>query len=193
MNFRRILFLVLVAEATILPLAIINQGETIDAIQAVARYSGRLSLLIFSIIFLSQKDRSINASFLLSEKYFFIFAIAHGIHLIELLTYVIVSGGIMNLNPIRVAGGFMAYLFIFLMPWIEVQWKKKLSLLSFGRVELIYLFYVWLVFFLTYLPRVQGKLPQAGGSYKEHVILLAWVCMLLGVKSQAMLFRKRQV
>jgi hypothetical protein len=192
MSFWRALFLVLVAEATIIPLALINYGDTIEAVQAVARFSGRLSLLIFSVIFLSQKERGINAKILLSENYFLIFAIAHSIHLAELLTYIYASGG--QLNYFRAAGGFFAYAFIFVMPWLEIQSKKgKLSLVAFGRIELFYLFYIWLIFFLTYLPRVQGKLPHAGGTYKEHVILLAWVCMLLGIKAQSFLFRQRSV
>ncbi|HEY5826341.1 MAG TPA: hypothetical protein VIT44_18355 [Cyclobacteriaceae bacterium] len=189
MSFRRALILLLVAEATIIPLAIINYGQTIEALQAVARFSGRLSLLIFSVIFLFQKDERINVSQMLSEKYFLIFAIGHGIHLVELLSYIYFSGN--SFNPVRAFGGAFAYAFIFLMPWLEDQWKdNKITLGTFGRIELFYLFYIWLIFFLTYLPRVQGKLPNAGGTYKEHVILLAWVCMLLGMKAQAMLFRR---
>jgi len=189
MNFRRALFFVLVAEGTIIALAFINHGATIETLQAVTRYSGRLSLFIFSLIFLFQRDERINVRQLLSEKYFLIFAIAHGIHLVELLSYIYFSGN--SFNPVRASGGALAYAFIFLMPWVENQWEKnKISLGTFGRIELFYLFYVWLIFFLTYLPRVQGKLPNAGGTYKEHVILLAWVCMLLGMKAQAMLFRR---
>lgn len=189
MNSKRALFLVLVAEATIIPLAIINHGQTIEALQAVARYSGRLSLFIFSLIFLFQRDERINVRLLLSEKYYLMFALAHGIHLAELLSYVYFSGNMFN--PVRASGGALAYAFIFLMPWLEIQNKNhKISAITFGRIELLYLFYIWLIFFLTYLPRVQGKLPGAGGTYKEHVILLAWVCMLLGMKAQAMFFRR---
>lgn len=189
MNFKRALFLVIVAEGTIVPLALINHGGTIEALQAVARYSGRLSLLIFSLIFLFQKDQRINVRQMLSEKYFLMFAIAHGIHLVELLSYIYFSDG--AFNPIRALGGAFAYAFIFLMPWLESQWQKgKITMGTFGRIELFYLFYIWLIFFLTYLPRVQGKLPGAGGTYKEHVILLAWVCILLGMKVQAMLLRR---
>jgi len=189
MNSRRALFLVLVAEATIIPLAIINYGQTIEALQAVARFSGRLSLFIFSLIFLFQRDERINVRLMLSEKYYLMFAIAHGIHLVELLTYVYFSDT--PFNPVRASGGALAYVFIFLMPWLENQWHDgKISPVTFGRIELLYLFYIWLIFFLSYLPRVQGKLPHAGGTYKEHVILLAWVCMLLGMKAQAMFMRK---
>jgi hypothetical protein len=189
MNFKRVLFLVLVAEGTIIPLALINHGGSIEALQAIARYSGRLSLFIFSLIFLFQRDDRINVRQLLSEKYFLMFAIAHGIHLGELLTYIYFSGN--EFNPVRASGGALAYAFIFLMPWLDHQHKNdKISPVTFRRIELFYLFYIWLIFFLAYLPRVQGKLPNAGGTYMEHVILLAWVCMLLGMKAQAILFRR---
>lgn len=53
---------------------------------------------------------------------------------------------------------------------------------TFSILETIFVYYVWLIFFLTYLPRVQGKMPQAGGSFTEHVALLGWISTLLGMK-----------
>jgi hypothetical protein len=54
-------------------------------------------------------------------------------------------------------------------------------------MEIVFQYYVWLIFFLTYLPRVQGTLPSAGGSYWEHVALLGWVSLLLGMKITSLL------
>jgi hypothetical protein len=63
----------------------------------------------------------------------------------------------------------------------------KITRKKFFTFEAIFLYYIWLVFFLTYLPRVQGKLPSAGGSYAEHVALLGWVSTMLGIKLTSML------
>ena len=118
---------------------------------------------------------------MLSDKPYLIFAIVHGIHLIELLLFVSLSG--VKLIPIRLAGGFLAYVLIFLMP-LFTAWKDagKITLKKYLVLETVFYYYVWFIFFMTYLPRVQRKLPQAGGSYQEHVILLAWVCAMLGMK-----------
>lgn len=189
MSCRQALFLLIVAEAAIIALALINYGNSIEALQAITRYSGRLSLLIFSIIFLSRKE-GFKASDWLSENYFLIFAIGHGIHLIELISYQYYAGG--TLNPVRTSGGFIAYLIIFLMPWIEMRWKESnMTSKTFTRIEWFYLLYIWVIFFLTYLPRVMHKMPHVGGSYKEHLILLLWVCLLPAVKLQSYLFRQR--
>jgi hypothetical protein len=189
MKFDRAFFFLVVAECALVLLALINHGYTQEGLQAVVRYSGRLSLFIFSLIFLFHgKERSQLSSFL-STDYFLLFAVAHGIHLIELTSFVYFSN--VKLIPIRVLGGFLAYAIIFLMPWFtSLQKSGKLKTSFYQRIELVYLFYVWLIFFLTYLPRVQGKLPQAGGTYAEHVALLGGVCVLLGIKIQQMILKK---
>lgn len=176
MTFRKSLILILTAELLIAVLAIIKYDFDISALQATTRFSGRLSLLIFSFIFILLPDHRHKLSGLLSNKFFLVFAIAHGIHLAELLSYVSLSGG--HLIPIRVAGGALAYAFIFIMPLLS----KRMSPGKLPWVENIYLFYVWFIFFMTYLPRVQGKLPHAGGSYPEFVTLFMWVCILLVVR-----------
>jgi len=55
---------------------------------------------------------------------------------------------------------------------------------------LIYLYYVWFIFFMAYLPRVRGELPHVGGYYSEFVVLLAWVSLMMGVKLQSILMSK---
>ncbi len=181
MNYKNAFLSTLIIEVGIALLAVINYGITLEALQAVTRFSGRASLAIFSLIFLFQRHPYINIISILSEKYFLIFAIAHGIHLVELLAYVYLSG--IDLVPHRVAGGFIAYSFIFAMPWLEqLHIQNKLNAKQFYIFTLIYLYYVWLIFFMTYLSRVQGTFPNAGGSFYEHITLLGWVALLLGVK-----------
>ncbi len=189
MNFKNAFLSTLIIEVGIALLAVINYGVTLEALQALTRFSGRASLAIFSLIFLFQKHRHINIKSLLSENYFLIFAIAHGIHLAELLTYVYQSG--IQLVPYRVAGGFLAYGFIFVMPWLNsLHEQSKLATKQFSIITLVYLYYVWLIFFMTYLSRVNGSFPNAGGSYAEHVSLLGWVALMLGIKLPDLIFKK---
>ncbi len=181
MSFRNAFLSTLIIEVGIALLAVINYGVSLEALQALTRFSGRASLIIFSLIFLFQHHKFIEVKSILSNKYFLVFAIAHGIHLVELLTYVYLSG--IPLVPIRLAGGFLAYLLIFVMPWMEIQFNQaRITSKHFSILTLIYLYYVWLIFFMTYLSRVQGTFPNAGGSYAEHVILLGWVSLMLGIK-----------
>jgi hypothetical protein len=181
MSFRKAFLLILLAELIVGLLAVYNYGFTIEGLQATTRFSGRLSLIIFSLIFVYLTFNREKLSSFLSAKPFHMFAIAHGIHLIELISFVYWSGA--DLIPIRVAGGFLAYVFIFIMPIIHTRFENgKVSGKKYALPENIYLYYVWLIFFMSYLPRVQGKLPHVGGSYWEFVVLLVWVCLLMAAK-----------
>jgi hypothetical protein len=169
-------------ESLIILFSVLSEGFSLEALHVTTRFSGRLSLLAFSLILLLYDKRGViqlNVAFLL-------FAILHGIHLIELVSYVYLSG--VELIPIRVVGGFIAYIMIFAMPFfVSIHEKGKLSLENFHRVEAIYFSYVWLIFFLTYLPRVMGKLPNVGGTFTEHVILFL-VVILVGLLKLAGVF-----
>lgn len=189
MKFKDALLSTLIIEVGIALLAVINYGATLESLQAVTRFSGRASLLIFSLIFLFQNHKHLNVKAILSEKYFLIFAIAHGIHLVELLSFVYLSGN--PLIPLRLAGGFLAYVLIFIMPYMQSLFdRNKISLKAFSSLTLIYLYYVWFIFFMSYLPRVRGTLPNVGGSYSEFVVLLAWVSILMGIKLQSLFMAK---
>ena len=180
MSPRKVIILFVLLEISIVIISVLIDGYSLAAIQTITRFSGRLSLFLFSVIFLLyDKPQTINIW--LSQKFYLLFAIVHGIHLIELLSFVYLSK--VSLIPIRVAGGFLAYLYIFLMPvFAELQPSQRISAKTFGALEIVFIYYVWLVFFLTYLPRVLGMLPEAGGSYTEHVALLGLVSVLLGTK-----------
>jgi hypothetical protein len=191
MSFKKIAILFVSLEILIIAGALYYDGFSLLTLQTITRFSGRLSLFLFSAIFLLYNKPATIYTWL-SDKFYLLFALVHGIHLTELLAYVYLSETI--LIPYRVAGGFLAYLYIFLMPiFVRFLEQGKLSAKSFSAIETVYVYYVWLIFFLTYLPRVQGKLPQAGGSFGEHVILLGWVSTLLGMKLSSLIqFQKRK-
>ncbi|MDL5048888.1 hypothetical protein QQ054_23015 [Oscillatoria amoena NRMC-F 0135] len=191
MNFRKAVFTVVLLEILLAALAFFHYTFELTALQAVTRYSGRLSLALFSILFIGLPDRQ-KVSGILSDKPFHVFALAHGIHLVQLLSYVYLSGN--ELIPIRLAGGFLAYVLVFIMPVLDQRRNNRaLPESRFGIWLTIYLYYVWFIFFMSYLPRVQGKLPNVGGQYWEFVALLAWVCILLGMKLTRLLLQRSQV
>ena len=186
MTTRQAIYTIIIIEILIGILGVINYGYHLDALQATTRFSGRFSLFLFSLIFLFHGSRKFEIKNVISEKYFFIFALAHGIHLMELLTYIYFSGN--ELIPLRLVGGFIAYLLIFLMPLI-LEWHEqgRIKSQNYIRITWVYLFYVWFVFFMSYLPRVQGKLPNVGGNYWEFVVLLTWVSLMMGIKLQQLI------
>ena len=191
MSSRRIIILFVVLELIIAGIAVAADGFSVSALQTTTRFSGRLSLFLFSAIFLlHHKPETLHAW--LSSKFYLLFAIVHGIHLIELSSYIYLSGT--PLVPIRVAGGFLGYAFIFLMPVLSTfETTGRISTRNFFIVQTVFLYYLWLLFFLTYLPRVQGKLPNVGGHYAEHVALLGWVSTMLGIKLTNLIqFKKRR-
>jgi len=189
MKTRNAVFLAVTGEILIGLLAVFNYGAGIEGLQAITRYSGRFSLLIFSFIFLLHPAHGNFLRAYLSPDYFLVFAVAHGIHLIELLSYVYLAG--IELVPYRVAGGFLAYAFIFFMPWIQHRFQAGLlSITSWNKIALAYSFYVWLIFFMTYLARVNGSFPQAG-KQTEHLLLMSWVCVMVGWKVGQLLRTKR--
>lgn len=192
MKFKDALLSVLIIEVGIALLAVINYGTSLESLQAVTRFSGRASLAIFSLIFLFQNHRHVNVKTILSDQYFLVFATAHGIHLVQLLTYVYLSGN--ELIPARLAGGFLAYALIFIMPYAQQLFENnKISARAFSTLTLIYLYYVWFIFFMSYLPRVRGTLPNVGGSYSEFVMLLAWVSLIMGIKLQSLFVAKKSL
>ena len=191
MASRKLIILFIVIEIVIIVLAFLTEGFFLGALQTITRFSGSLSLFLFSAIFLLyNKPYTITAW--LSHKFYLIFAIVHGIHLAELLAFVYLAN--IELVPHRLAGGFIAYLFVFAMPFLQsFNMRGQISNRTYAILETIFVYYVWLVFFLTYLPRVQGKIPIAGGSFAEHVALLGWVSTLLGMKLSAMIqFQKKK-
>ncbi len=190
MNFNNAFAFVLILETLAILLGVINYGWTLEGLQAVTRFSGRVSLGIFSVIFLFHSHPVVNIRRILSDRFFLMFAIAHGIHLFELLSYAYFSEA--QLVPYRLAGGFIAYVLIFLMPWLQLRYEEqKLSQKRFNQLTLVYLYYVWFIFFMTYLPRVRGTLTTVGGSYQEFVALLGWVSIMMGFKWSQLLAKKR--
>jgi|SRR6185295_1880360 len=204
MKVKTTLFLVIMAEAMVILLGVYIYGWNIEhftgmsgsgftmnleGLRATTRFSGRLSLFIFSFIFLLYPNSKSTLSSILSENFYLVFAVAHGIHLIELLSYVSLSGTV--LVPYRVAGGFFAYLLIFSMPVLYARRNAgKLAEQRFNLLGFVYIFYVWFVFFMTYVARLSGGFSKPGESQIEHRVLMGWLCVMLGIKIFGLFIKK---
>jgi hypothetical protein len=148
-----------------------SYGDTTAFFQAAARLSGRVSLLFFLIfgiyttVYPSVKTGiELKVKTSLSKD----FAIVHVIHWMFLAVAVTLSG--FELVFIRVLGGALAYLMIIIMPLVyekRLFVDKPLPILQNG-----YIIYVWLIFFMTYLPRILGKVPKVTGSLPTYIALM---------------------
>jgi hypothetical protein len=172
-NTARLPFLFFISfEILIAIFSVLIEGVSLEALHVITRYSGRLSLLFLSLLLISRDHHQIRKW--ISPDPFLLFALLHGIHLIELAFFIKLSGN--ALIPVRLAGGFLAYLLIFAMPVVQRTMHNAGPFIQ--RFENFYLVYVWFIFFMSYLPRVLGKLPNVGGSYPEFVFLFIWVITL---------------
>lgn len=190
LTFRQNILLIVILESAVAILAVGQFGFTLEGLQATTRYSGRLSLFIFSFIFLCQHKPDLLKQWL-SDRYYLVFAIAHGIHLTQLITFNVKAGN--DLIGYRILGGMLAYTFIFIMPIVQQRYNRgKVTPGFFNITTLVYGYYIWFIFFMTYLPRVLGKMPHTGGSFTEYVMLLGWVSLIFGYRLSRLLQLKEK-
>ncbi len=179
----KLLVLGIALETLVLLLSFVeSKGDTTLFFQASARLSGRVSLLFFLFygIYATRHPSVETGSVALSVKTMMVrdFAVIHIIHWVFLAIAVVLSG--FELVPFRVLGGALAYLMIVLMPFIYQ--KKLLATVSLTMMQHVYIFYVWLIFFMTYLSRVRGQTPRATGDMSAY-----WV--LMGVTAAFLIWR----
>jgi hypothetical protein len=148
-------------------------GDTTHFFQASARLSGRVSLLYFSFLFIyttlnpsvESDSEPLKIKYILARN----FAILHVIHWFLLATAVSMSG--FNIVPYKLMGGALAYLMIVLLPLILSG--KLFPNLSLRFTLNVYLPYVWLIFFVTYLTRVLGKAAPITGIMPAYYVLIS--------------------
>jgi hypothetical protein len=157
-------------------LALVVFGTTLAGAQAAARWTARVSFVLFALAFAgpalnrllpsraSQRVADAEWPFTLA------FAGSHFVHLAALLVYVALSGR--DLDPVRLAGGVVAYFLI-----LVVLFRPATRSWAF--------FYLWFVFLMTYLPRVRGTLPGAGGAPWTFPAFLSLAVLVLVVRLAA--------
>ncbi len=126
------------------------------------------------------------------NRYYLLFAIVHGIHLIELPD---LRPAVRNSTDPLSARRRVLRVCINLhnavgsIKDIEMKRSHHANMPGSSRDTS---FYAWFIFFMAYLPRVLGKLPNAGGTFAEHVTLFGWVLIAL-ILHLVIRFRKHNV
>jgi hypothetical protein len=169
----KLLILGIALEVLVILLAFMeSKGDTILFFQASARLSGRVSLMFFLFygIYATRHPSVETNSIPLSIKTQLTkdFAVIHIIHWVFLAIAVVLSD--FELVPFRVAGGALAYGMIVVMPFIYQ--RKLFASFSLPMMQHVYIFYVWLIFFMTYLSRVRGQTPTATGDMTYYWVLM---------------------
>lgn len=67
------------------------------------------------------------------------------------------------------------------------RYTARLSFLIFAFVFSIS---AWFVFFITYFPRLQGKLPGVGGGFVDFVVPFSLLLAIMGLRLTTVFYRK---
>jgi len=156
--------------------ALLSYGPTLGGAQAAARWTARVAFAFFALAFAGPGLQVLLArpwTRTLAEREWPLtlgFIGAHLVHFAALAVYQVLAA--VEPNPVRLAGGALAYLLVFV-----VLLRPATRAWAF--------YYLWFVFFMTYLPRVTGSHPGPGGDPRAFPFLLALVVVLLLVRLAA--------
>lgn len=166
--------------------ALLAFGPGVEGLQALARYSGRAGLPWFTLVFVIEPWNRLAPSelsrFALARRRHLglAFGYHHFVHLALLLTYLEASGRHLDLS--RAAGGMLGYAFLLAMMLTSTDGAvARLGRANWKRLHRTGLWLLWVIFFVTYVTRLQGKVPGAGGGTIEFVLcttLLLWIAAL---------------
>lgn len=155
LNFKKLLLIGIGLEIAIFLVSYAVSADLPETFRYAARFSGRLSLLIF-LMAIWQFARSTPGSEVelnTTRSLTAVFAILHYIHLFLLMMNVKLNT--VSLIPFKLAGGFLAYLMILLYPVFFERIKNKKS------IHAIYFLYVGFVMAMTYVARMKGEFEGA--------------------------------
>jgi uncharacterized membrane protein len=173
LTLRNIILIGIALEALVALFAWMTTATPVDFFQTSARISGRVSLVVFTFLFLYASNRNRN---LATENAWFVgFAVVHVIHFGFLATFIYLSG--VALIPIRLVGGIIAYLLTVVYPFMVLRNLGDNKLRS--RVREAHLYFVWFVMFMTYLSRVKAEQSWVGGDMAHYQFLFGFVITLL--------------
>ncbi len=200
-HFSKLLPIALALELIVLLMAYLeNQNSTTLFFQSAARLSGRVSLLCFAFLFIyatlqdyTKPDREVlRITYLLACN----FMIIHVIHWVLLANAVMRSG--FDLVPMRLVGGALAYGMIVLLPFSLKEVKNKtidhkgFKTFPIHLVMSSYLTYVWIIFLMTYVSRVNGSATHVTGSMSAYTFLIVLTIALM-IWRLYMLWHKRKI
>ena len=168
-SLKRLLFFGFLVEVVIYGFSYIIAENWGEIFRLSARYSGRLSLVVYLVAFYHFTFSFIKTK---SEKKLkdsiIVFCFLHYIHFIYLALAVYLND--IPIIPTRLTGGFIAYLMILIYPFIITKIRKLIY-------HLIYFYYVGIVMAVTILGRVRGNFE---GAEPEFFHYLGLASVILG-------------
>ena len=167
-SYRQLLFAGIFLETIIFFIFFYYKQDLGDVFRYSARYSGRLSLIIYLYCFYKFYRAFLNSDNLKRVKdLVFIFGVLHVIH----FGFLALSVHLNNLPiiPVKITGGALAYLMIIIYPFIIEKIKKHIY-------HLIYFYYVGIVMLMTYVARIKGDFE---GAEPEIFHKIAFVFLIL--------------
>ncbi len=175
LSLKNLLILGVFIEIIILLAAWFLYPEMPDTFRYAARYSGRLSFIVFLYtfyLFASSCPQPIQENLPL-KNFLTLFAVLHVIHFGYLSASVYLNE--LPLEIHKVIGGALAYLLIVIAPF-------KLAQTSF-KFQIFYFYYVSFVMAMTYVARLKGELEGAAPYWFHYAGLATMVgcCILFGI------------
>jgi hypothetical protein len=150
-SFKQWLATGVLAEALIFGYCYLNFAEIGEVFRHAARYSGRLSLVIYlGCFYYFASNYHFKEALMMGnlKKMVTIFCVLHFIHFGFLVMNVLLNH--VHLIPYKLAGGFVAYLMILIYPWAIS--RRKMPKIA----HLVYFYYVGIVMAITYVARMKG-------------------------------------
>ncbi|MGB0633827.1 MAG: hypothetical protein ACPGKX_04580 [Flavobacteriaceae bacterium] len=167
-SYRQLLFAGIFLETIIFFIFFYSKQDLGDVFRYSARYSGRLSLIIYLYCFYKFYRAFLNSDNLKRVKdLVFIFGVLHVIHFGFLALSVYLNN--LPIIPVKITGGALAYLMIIIYPFIIEKIKKHIY-------HLIYFYYVGIVMLMTYVARIKGDFE---GAEPEIFHKIAFVFLIL--------------
>ena len=167
-SYRQLLFAGIFLETIIFFIFFYSKQDLGDVFRYSARYSGRLSLIIYLYCFYKFYRAFLNSDNLKRVKdLVFIFGVLHIIHFGFLALSVYLNN--LPIIPVKITGGALAYLMIIIYPFIIEKIKKYIY-------HLIYFYYVGIVMLMTYVARIKGDFE---GAEPEIFHKIAFVFLIL--------------
>ena len=167
-SYRQLLFAGIFLETIIFFIFFYSKQDLGDVFRYSARYSGRLSLIIYLYCFYKFYRAFLKSDNLKRVKdLVFIFGVLHVIHFGFLALSVYLNN--LPIIPVKIIGGALAYLMIIIYPFIIEKIKKPIY-------HLIYFYYVGIVMLMTYVARIKGDFE---GAEPEIFHKIAFVFLIL--------------
>jgi len=169
-SFRQLLYFGIILEIIIFLIFFSSKEDIGDLFRYAARYSGRLSLIIYLYCFYLFKNTFIiNQNLKRVKDLVFVFGVLHLIHFGFLALSVYLND--LPIIPVKIAGGAVAYLMIITYPFLINKIKKNIY-------HFIYFYYVGIVMLMTYVARLKGDFegadPEIFHKVAFFVLILAF-------------------